>query len=194
MECLYHISQSSESIYLSNIRTLVGLLPFHKLTPRYIPWGGAAGQNIEHPHTLFFLARCNSGELCCPVNSYVLLMVRKFSQWYFIIFMTSSQDQQLWSLFKKMLCACTNHDHMNHVMRKPVLCHMRTARCRSASTFTQSDQCLCCSLPRKYNPYSCYTENFKTLSSFHSWADWFESFLVPYCRRQVFSWLGPYIT
>ena len=29
MKCLYHISQSSESIHLSNIKTLEGLLPFH---------------------------------------------------------------------------------------------------------------------------------------------------------------------
>ena len=26
------------------------------LTPGYMPWGGAGGQNIEHPHTLAILS------------------------------------------------------------------------------------------------------------------------------------------
>ena len=26
------------------------------LTPGYMPWGGASGQNIEHPHTLAILS------------------------------------------------------------------------------------------------------------------------------------------
>ena len=52
-----------------------------------MPWGGAGGQNIEHPHTLvslssfFFvkyililLARCESGELRCPATALILIM------------------------------------------------------------------------------------------------------------------------
>ena len=38
-EMLYHISQSSESIHISN----------------RVCWGGAGDQNIEHPHTLVSL-------------------------------------------------------------------------------------------------------------------------------------------
>ena len=62
-----------------------------RLTPGYKPWGGAGGQNTEHPHTLvilssfiylfffffFFcfkcilvlLARHSSGELRCPATA-----------------------------------------------------------------------------------------------------------------------------
>ena len=79
---------------------------------------------------------------------------------------------------------------MSHVTRKPMLCHMRTTKHRSFCVSAQSDQRIYCSLSRKYNPYSSYTRNFKTLSSFRSWADRFGSFLVAYLRRQVFLWRG----
>ena len=49
MKHLYHISQSTESIHISN-RVCV-----HSKTTDPIgcmPWGGAGGQNIEHPLTL----------------------------------------------------------------------------------------------------------------------------------------------
>ena len=51
-----------------------------------MPWGGAGGQNIEHPHTqvslssvvfffvkwiLILLARHDSGELCCPATALI---------------------------------------------------------------------------------------------------------------------------
>ena len=50
MKCVYHISQSSESIHLSNM--LGGSASILQLlTPGYMPWGGAGGQNVEHPHT-----------------------------------------------------------------------------------------------------------------------------------------------
>ena len=58
------------------------------LTPGYMSWGGAGGQNIEHPHTLaiffffffFFLlqmhfsflgTRRSSGELRCPSTALI---------------------------------------------------------------------------------------------------------------------------
>ena len=50
MKYLYHISQSSESIHLSNI--FVSYL----LTPGYMSLCGGAGQNTEHPHTLAMLS------------------------------------------------------------------------------------------------------------------------------------------
>ena len=82
-------------------------------------------------------------------------------------------------------------DNMRHIMRKPVLCCMRTTMRRPACAFAQSDQRLCCSLPRKYDPYNCFTGHFRTLSGFRSCADRFEPFLVrAYRRRQVFSWRG----
>ena len=54
-----------------------------------MPWSGAAGQNIEHPHTLvilssFFkcvlvlLARCNSDELRCPMTTLIVFSVTVF--------------------------------------------------------------------------------------------------------------------
>ena len=51
-----HISQSSESIHLSNIRTLEGLLPFHNYWPNYSHGVGLEVKNIEHPHTLAILS------------------------------------------------------------------------------------------------------------------------------------------
>ena len=51
-----------------------------------MPWGGAGGQNIEHPHTLailssFFCFKCflvllamrNSGKLRCPATAVIHL-------------------------------------------------------------------------------------------------------------------------
>ena len=37
-------------------------------------------------------------------------------------------------------------EHLNHVMRKPVLAICQQQRCRSACASAQSDQHLCCSL------------------------------------------------
>ena len=46
--------------------------------------------------------------------------------------------------------------HMSQDMRKCVLCHMRTS--------AQSDQRLCCSLPRQNGTSSLYIRNFKILA------------------------------
>ena len=67
---------------------------------------------------------------------------------------------------------------LSHVMRKPVYAICEQQRCRSACASAQSDQCLCCSLPRYYNTSSFYTRNFKPLASLWSWAGQFESYLV----------------
>ena len=56
---------------------------------------------------------------------------------------------------------------------KICLCYMRTT-CASA----QSDQRLCCSLPRQYNTSSFYIQNFKPFSRFCGCAGRFESTLV----------------
>ena len=66
----------------------------------------------------------------------------------------------------------------SHVMRKPAFAICEQQRRRSACTSAQSDQHLCCSLPRQYNTSSFYIWSFKPLASFCSWADWFESYLV----------------
>ena len=39
---------------------------------------------------------------------------------------------------------------------------------------------------------TCYSQNFKILASFCSWADWFESYLVENLRRHIFPWYGSY--
>ena len=43
---------------------------------------------------------------------------------------------------------CGSRTYLSHVMRKPVLAICEQQRCRSACAAVQSDQCLCCSLPR----------------------------------------------
>ena len=63
-------------------------------------------------------------------------------------------------------------------MRKPVYALCEQERHRSACASAQSDQCLCCSLPRRYNISSFYIQNFKTLASLCSRAGRFESYLV----------------
>ena len=69
-----------------------------------------------------------------------------------------------------------------------VICEQQ--RRRSACTSAQSDQRLCCSLPRYYNILNFYIWNFKPLASFCSWAGQFESDLVGNSQKHVFSWRG----
>ena len=54
---------------------------------------------------------------------------------------------------------------------KTCLCHMRTTK-------AQSDQRLCCSVPRQYSTSSFYIRNSKPLASLCSWAGQLESTLV----------------
>ena len=68
--------------------------------------------------------------------------------------------------------------HMSHVMRKPVYAICEQQRRRSACASAQSDQHLCCSLPRQYNVSSFYIRNFKPLASFFGCTGRFESYLV----------------
>ena len=62
-----------------------------------------------------------------------------------------------------------------------VICEQQ--RRRSACTSAQSDQRLCCSLPRQFNVSSFCNQNFKPHASFCSWAGQFESDLVGTSRR-----------
>ena len=63
-------------------------------------------------------------------------------------------------------------------------------RRRSACASAQSDQRLCCSLPRQNDTSSLYIRNFKILVGFCSWAGQFVSSLVGDSRRHIFSWRG----
>ena len=67
---------------------------------------------------------------------------------------------------------------MGHVMRKPVYAICEQQRCRSACASVQSDQQLCCLLPRWYNTSSFYIQNFEPLPSFCGCTDRFVSYLV----------------
>ena len=60
-------------------------------------------------------------------------------------------------------------------MRKPVFAQCQQPRRRSAA---QSDQRLCCSLPRQYNTSSFYIQNFKPLASLCGYTDRFEFYLA----------------
>ena len=68
--------------------------------------------------------------------------------------------------------------NLSHVMRKPVYAICKHQRRRSACTSVQSDQHLCCLLPRYYNTSSLYIRNFKPLPSLCGCAGWFEFTLV----------------
>ena len=63
-------------------------------------------------------------------------------------------------------------------MRKPVYAICEQQRHRSACASAQSDQSLCCSLPRQYDTSSFYIKNFKPLPSFCGCAGWFVSYMV----------------
>ena len=82
---------------------------------------------------------------------------------------------QNWTYKQNFVC-------MSHVTRKPVYATCEQQRHRSACASAQFDQHLCCSLPGLFNTSTCYSQNFKTLTSLCSRAGRFESYLV---RRQV---------
>ena len=65
-------------------------------------------------------------------------------------------------------------------------------RRRSACASAQSDQCLCCLLPRQNDTSSLYIRNFKILVGRCSWAGQFVSCLVGDSWRHIFSWPGSY--
>ena len=63
-------------------------------------------------------------------------------------------------------------------MRKPVFAICEQKMCRSGCASAQSDQNLCCSLPRQYTISSFYIRNFKPLARFCGRAGRLESYLV----------------
>ena len=79
--------------------------------------------------------------------------------------------------------------HLSHIMRKPVFAICEQQRRWSAYASMQSDQHLCCSLPRQYIS-SFFMCNFKPLANLCSWAGRLESYLVANSWRQVFLWRG----
>ena len=139
-----------------------------------------------------------------PLLIYSLMSDVVFSPWYnviqnitsyYVLFVTMydhdavSDNLMLVSLFAGNIVK----RRMSHIMRKPVYARCEQQRCRSACASVQSDQRLCCSLPRLDSTSSFYIWNFKPLPSFCCWAGWFESTLVANPRRQVFSQQGSYI-
>ena len=66
-------------------------------------------------------------------------------------------------------------------------------RRRSACASAQSDQRLCCSLPRQNDTSSLYIRNFKILAGLCSLAGQLVSCLVGDSRRHIFSWRGSII-
>ena len=75
-------------------------------------------------------------------------------------------------LNQRKISSTLSVNYMSQVMRKRVLCHMQI------TTSAQSDQHLCCSLPRQYDMYTNYIQSCKILACFCSWAGWFEPYLV----------------
>ena len=61
--------------------------------------------------------------------------------------------------------------YMGQVMRKCILCHMRTTKAQISLRVPQSDQHFCCSLLRKT-----------------------ESYHIKHLRRHIFAWCGSYNT
>ena len=94
----------------------------------------------------------------------LLLSYYQTSYWMGKEFMGKQQTLRQASTYVQS-CQCYHVHDMSHVMRKPVLAISEQQRRRSACASAQSDQRLCCSLPRQYNICTCYSRNFKTLVS-----------------------------
>ena len=125
--------------------------------------------------------------LCCSLPSIPLVSIHKISSLYLPSVAAQASLSLPWSLVGFLMTWL-------YVMRKPEygICEQQRRRSTCACTSVQSDQHLCCLLPR-YHTSTCYIWNFKTLASFWSWAGWF---VLPgwKSQRQVFSWHGSYIT
>ena len=102
-----HISQSSESIHLSNIRTLESLLPFHNywvLTPGYMPWGGAGGKKYRTS------SYCSDFELIFFGFKCILVLLARHSQASYAVL---GQLLLLWHLNCEILWSqifCIKHE------------------------------------------------------------------------------------
>ena len=81
---------------------------------------------------------------------------------------------EIWKIISYYHQICTCHE-------KTCFCHMRT-------TSAQSDQHLCCSLPRQYNISSFYIQNVKPVASFCDRPGQFWVLPGRKPQRQVFSW------
>ena len=71
--------------------------------------------------------------------------------------------------------------HMNHAMRKPL---MPYANNKAADEPAHLRSLISVFVVHCYDTYSCYIQNFKTVSTFCSWADRFKSYLVANPRRR----------
>ena len=113
-----HISQSLESIHLSNIRTLESLLPFHNYWPQGTCHGvGLEVKNIEHPHALailssffwhFLLARHSAGELRCSGTAFNYHTFRRGTSFKYCAKWSILRSSVLWG---KGSCALVKYNH-----------------------------------------------------------------------------------
>ena len=75
------------------------------------------------------------------------------------IFIWLKNPNNYWNVTKTWTAnGQTNWYQMSHFMRKLTLSKYKQQRHRSAYIFMQSDQHLCCLLPRQYNIYICLTK------------------------------------
>ena len=110
----------------------------------------------------------------------------------------AAQLINFWTLITICEKTCSNFQHSAKVRiwARPwenasyAICKQQ--RRRSACAFAQSDQCLCCSLPRQNDTSSLHIRIFKSLAGLCSCADQFVSFLVGDSRRHILSWRGSY--
>ena len=74
---------------------------------------------------------------------------------FFLFINLFSHDLELFPLLIDSVCQL---NHLSNVMRRPFLAICEQQRCRSACASVQSDQHICCSLPRQYNISSFYIQ------------------------------------
>ena len=78
---------------------------------------------------------------------------------------------------------------MSHATSKPVYAIWEQQRRRSVCASAESDQHLCCSLPRQYNILSIYIGKFMTLASFFKWADRLGYILHKKKKKNNYRWI-----
>ena len=79
---------------------------------------------------------------------------------------------------------------MSPIIRKPVLCYMRTTKTQVSQRIHAVWSASLLFAPKIVHFLKILQPNFNTLGSFWSQAGWSESYLMAHRRRQVFSWCG----
>ena len=130
-------------------------------------------------HNIFLYSLCVIGRLCfmfVALSGHLIYHFSVLFQWFRCMCHPGFKPRMSRSLV--IACSSDSYHYRSYIMRNPVHAMCEQQRLRSTCASAQSDQRLCCSLPKEYNTSNFYIRNFKPLPSVCSWAGRFESTLV----------------